>query len=466
MLLGGARRACCASPPPGARCSPAAGSPSPTPPPRPLARRLLDGGVVHPVPDGERARDRGDVTVVDPRQGPDRRRRAPARRASPGPGRGDRRRRRVGRSRRPRAPCTGPGQARTRVLRHDLARGPAAARNAGLAAATTPLVAFLDSDVLPSPAGSSRCSRTWPTRPSGWSRPGSSPWHRRVAGRHSRRCAAGSAGTRRCGRRWTWARTRPSSCRAPASPTSRARRCSCAARPSGRDSTSDMHVAEDVDLVLRLHAAGWRLRYEPSSRVAHEHRTGLRRVVAAQGVLRQRGGPARAAPPRRGAADGAQPVGGGGRPGCCWPAARSPPSAWPRGPCTAGPAAAGAVAPVPRGRPDHRARAPSAPSRQTADARQPPLLAAVRAGLRGLAAGPPGRRGRRAGRGRRRLAPPPRPRPLGAAGPVRPRRRAPARRPRLRRRAVVGCPAPPHPGAVAPAGPAVRDGRRSRARDS
>jgi hypothetical protein len=34
-----------------------------------------------------------------------------------------------------------------------------------------------------------------------------------------------------------------------------------------------MHVAEDVDLVLRLHAAGWRLRYEPSSEVAHEHRS-------------------------------------------------------------------------------------------------------------------------------------------------------------------------------------------------
>jgi mycofactocin system glycosyltransferase len=37
-----------------------------------------------------------------------------------------------------------------------------------------------------------------------------------------------------------------------------------------------MHVAEDVDLVLRLHAAGRRLRYEPASRVAHDHRTGLR----------------------------------------------------------------------------------------------------------------------------------------------------------------------------------------------
>src|SRR5690606_15953863 len=37
-----------------------------------------------------------------------------------------------------------------------------------------------------------------------------------------------------------------------------------------------MHVAEDVDLVLRLHEAGLRLRYEPASRVAHEHRTNPR----------------------------------------------------------------------------------------------------------------------------------------------------------------------------------------------
>jgi mycofactocin system glycosyltransferase len=47
-----------------------------------------------------------------------------------------------------------------------------------------------------------------------------------------------------------------------------------------RDAAGDgfdeaMHVAEDVDLVLRLHAGGWRLRYVPTSRVAHDHRTTL-----------------------------------------------------------------------------------------------------------------------------------------------------------------------------------------------
>src|SRR3954454_9237642 len=33
-----------------------------------------------------------------------------------------------------------------------------------------------------------------------------------------------------------------------------------------------MRVAEDVDLVWRLAGAGWRVRYEPSAEVAHDHR--------------------------------------------------------------------------------------------------------------------------------------------------------------------------------------------------
>jgi mycofactocin system glycosyltransferase len=40
---------------------------------------------------------------------------------------------------------------------------------------------------------------------------------------------------------------------------------------NGFDET--MRVAEDVDLVWRLTAAGWRIRYEPAGSVAHDHRT-------------------------------------------------------------------------------------------------------------------------------------------------------------------------------------------------
>ena len=207
---------------------------------RALARRLLDGGVVHPVPDGA-GPGPGDVTVVVPVKD---RTDAVARLIAALPpdlggvivvddGSAD-----------PHALLAavhGPARRRcteVRVLRHDHPRGPAAARNAGLAAATTPLVAFLDSDVLPTPGWLDPLLAHLADPAVGLVAPGSSPWHRRVAGRHSRRSAAGSAGTRRCGRRWTWARTRPSSCRAPGSPTSPARRCSCAARPSGRDSTT------------------------------------------------------------------------------------------------------------------------------------------------------------------------------------------------------------------------------------
>ena len=43
-----------------------------------------------------------------------------------------------------------------------------------------------------------------------------------------------------------------------------------AALGAGFDET--MRVAEDVDLVWRLAGAGWRVRYEPAARVAHDHR--------------------------------------------------------------------------------------------------------------------------------------------------------------------------------------------------
>ena len=180
------------------------------------------------------------------------------------------------------------------------ARGPAAARNAGLAAATTPLVAFLDSDVLPEP---------------GWLAPLlghlADPAVGLVAPRIvalPARSRAGSPATRPSGRRWTWARTPPRSCPAPGSPTSRAPRCSSAAPRSGPGFDERMHVAEDVDLVLRLHARGLAaaLRAGVPRRARAPHRPA--RLVAAQGVLRQRRGPARPAPPRGGAAAGAHAV--------------------------------------------------------------------------------------------------------------------------------------------------------------
>ena len=153
------------------------------------------------------------------------------------------------------------------VLRHATARGPAAARNAGLAAARTPLVAFLDSDVVPEP---------------GWLEPLLARLADPAVGLVAPRIVALPPVTGWLGR---YEAVRSSLDLGPdpalVVPRSRVAYVPSAALLVRREAVGpgfdeDMHVAEDVDLVLRLHAAGWRLRYEPTARVAHDHRTSLR----------------------------------------------------------------------------------------------------------------------------------------------------------------------------------------------
>lgn len=153
------------------------------------------------------------------------------------------------------------------VLRHESAKGPAAARNAGLAVATTDLVAFLDSDVVPRP---------------GWLEPLLDRFADPAVGLAAPRIVALDAGT-------TWV-SRYEAVRssldlgldaAPVVPRSRVAYVPSAALLVRRDAVGTgfdeaLHVAEDVDLVLRLHAQGWRLRYEPASHVAHDHRVDVR----------------------------------------------------------------------------------------------------------------------------------------------------------------------------------------------
>lgn len=154
------------------------------------------------------------------------------------------------------------------VRRHARPRGPAAARNTGLAGVTTPFVAFCDSDVVP--------VRGW------------------LAGlrRHFDDPALGLVGPRvlglepRPGDNWI---SRYEAARSAldlgATPA--------AVRPQGRVSylssaclvarvtavrvgfDPSLRVAEDVDLVWRLVDAGWRVRYEPGCVVRHEHRSTL-----------------------------------------------------------------------------------------------------------------------------------------------------------------------------------------------
>lgn len=155
-----------------------------------------------------------------------------------------------------------------RVVRHPAARGPAAARNAGLRASATPLVAFLDSDCVPLPGWLDRLRphladpRLAVVAPRIVALPGGQPsW----LGPYEAAVSALDMGAEPAG-------VRPGS--AVSYVPSAALLARREALGSGFDET--MQVAEDVDLVWRLTGAGWRVRYEPAAQVAHEHpaRTG------------------------------------------------------------------------------------------------------------------------------------------------------------------------------------------------
>ncbi|MBW0105335.1 mycofactocin biosynthesis glycosyltransferase MftF [Pseudonocardia sp. KRD291] len=248
---------------------------------RALARRLLDSGLAHPAfpvaadhePDGEKVPGAEDVTVVVPVKDRPLLRLLSTLPANLGglvvvdDGSDD-----------PRTVADGVAEAGGTVLRHERPRGPAAARNAGVAAADTAFVVFLDSDVVPEP---------------GWLAPllahAADPAVALVA---PRIVALGPVpdrgGVNGAIARYEAVRSSLDLGPDPALIVPRSRvayvpsaamlvRVDAVPGPGdGERRTAfdeDMHVAEDVDLVLRLHAAGWRMRYEPAARVAHDHRT-------------------------------------------------------------------------------------------------------------------------------------------------------------------------------------------------
>ena len=144
--------------------------------------------------------------------------------------------------------------------------GPAAARNAGVAAADTELVAFVDSDCVPPPGWIHQLARHFadplvaaaaprivPVSPDSW------------AGRYTRATFGLDLGD-------TPAPVAPGT-RVPWAPTAALVLRRAALRAVARDGAvldPALSVAgEDVDLVWRLTAAGWRIRYDPTVQVRH-----------------------------------------------------------------------------------------------------------------------------------------------------------------------------------------------------
>ncbi len=247
---------------------------------RALARRLLDTGIAHPALDGT-----GPVSTVPVSTGPA---------ARPGPdevtvvipvrdraaelarclaGLAEARRVIVvdDGSRDQAAVKSAAAAAGAGVLRRPVNGGPAAARNTGLAAAETPLVAFLDSDCVPGPGWLDALLPHFADPAVGAVAPRIVPHE---AGHTWLARYEGASSTLDMGQR-------PSIVR----PGSRVPYVPGAAlvvrkEAAGAGFAEDMQVGEDVDFVWRLSASGWRVRYEPAAVMGHQHRVRLREWFA------------------------------------------------------------------------------------------------------------------------------------------------------------------------------------------
>jgi mycofactocin system glycosyltransferase len=154
-----------------------------------------------------------------------------------------------------------------RVVRRDVNGGPGAARNTGLAAVATELVAFLDSDCVPRAGWLDRLLPHFADPAVGAVAPRIVPHE---AGTTWLARYEGASSTLDMG-------ARPSIVR-PGARVSYVPGAALVVRRSaaGTGFTDGMVVGEDVDFVWRMAAAGWRVRYEPAAVMGHDHRVRLR----------------------------------------------------------------------------------------------------------------------------------------------------------------------------------------------
>jgi mycofactocin system glycosyltransferase len=156
------------------------------------------------------------------------------------------------------------------LLRHDRNRGPAAARNTALRRVRTELVALLDSDCVPA---------------DGWIDSLAAHFADPVVAAVAPRIVAlAGGGHRACGLDLgdRPARVRPQTAVSfvPTAALLVRRPAVLDIGRAGAVFDPELRVGEDVDLVWRLDEAGWRVRYDPEVRVAHEEPAALPRVLA------------------------------------------------------------------------------------------------------------------------------------------------------------------------------------------